>query len=66
MQRYLIKEAKVDEGKQMLTCTPPIEHPNVASVRYESEDITGWLHCVNVLGYHEFYHSNEDIHEKLV
>ena len=66
MQRYRIMEAKVDEGKQMRTCSPPPMYENIASVRFETDDGARWLHCVEALGYHEFYLSEEDLHDKLV
>jgi len=66
MQRYLIKEVKVNEGEQLLTCTPPATHSTVASIRYETEGRIGWLHCIETLGYHTFFYSDEDLHDRFV
>jgi len=67
MHRYKIEEAKYEEGKQMLTCTPPVMHPVIASIRYSRDDgKTGWLYCVEVIGFHEFYASDKDVHKELL
>ena len=66
VKRYLIKEVKVHEGEEPLTCSPPLVYQITASIRYETDDRSGWLHCVNALGYHDFYHSDDDVHDRLV
>ena len=66
MKRYHIDVAKCEEGKKLLTCNPPPMYANVASVKYTAEATSGWLHCVEVLGFHEFYCAEESLHDKLV
>ncbi len=66
MRTYKIEIIKCDEGKHMLTCTPPPMYENVVSIRYASEDESRWLHCIEVLGFYEFYSSAEDLHERFV
>ena len=66
MDRYHIDSAKCEEGKQLLTCTPPPMYTNVASVRYTKDGESRWLYCIEVLGFHEFYSSEEDLHQRFV
>ncbi len=66
MDRYHIDAVKCEEGKQLLTCTPPPMYTNVASIRYTKNGESRWLYCIEVLGFHEFYSADEDLHQRFV
>lgn len=66
MKRFLIEEIRHEEGDAMLTCTPPIMHPVIASIRYTSENDSAWLYCMKIMEFYEFYQSEKDIHDQLL
>ena len=66
MKGYQIEEIKHREGDVMLTCTPPIMHPVLASIRYRTDEGTKWLHCMKVMEFYDFFGSEDDIHEELL
>ncbi len=66
MKGHLIEEIKHREGDTMLTCTPPIMYPVLASIRYRTDAGSKWLHCMKIMEFYDFYGSEEDLHEELL
>ena len=66
MTGYLIEGIKHREGDTMLTCTPPIMYPVLASIRYRTDEGIRWLHCMKIMEFYDFFESNDDIHERLL
>ena len=65
MKRYFIEEAKCGISDGGMACSP-MDGNVVASVKFRTEDETGWFNMVEVMGIPNCYVTDRDVYEGFI